>query len=68
MIKLKSPTYENLLKVSANHSDALVIGSNNISKKLNKFLEAYKNPILDFNELDSLDEPYLEFCENLFSK
>lgn len=65
---LKSPTYENLLKVSANHSDALVIGSNNISKKLKKFLEAYKNPILDFNELDSLDEPYLEFCENLFSK
>ena len=66
--ELKNPTYENLLKVSANHSDALVIGSNNISKKLKKFLEAYKNPILDFNELDSLDEPYLEFCENLFSK
>ena len=63
---LKDPTYENLMKVAIDSSDGIIIGSENISPKINDYLKKYKNPLLEFQPLDSFTDPYLEFYNNLF--
>ena len=64
---LKDPTYENLMKIAMNSSDGVIVGSENVSKKINKFLSNYKKPVLDYHSLDSFSDPYLEFYNNLIS-
>ena len=64
---LKDPTYENLMKVAIDSSDGIILGSENISPKINDYLKKYKKPLLDFQPLDSFSEPYMEFYNNLFS-
>ena len=64
---LANPTYENLMKIAINSSDAVIKGSENISSELNDYLKSFKNPILEYHPKDSFDEPYLEFCNNLLS-
>ena len=64
---LKDPSYENLMKVAIDSSDGIILGSENISPKINDYLKKYKNPLLDFQPLDSFSEPYIEFYNNLFS-
>ena len=63
---LKDPTYENLMKVAIDSSDGIIIGSENISPKIDDYLKKYKNPLLKFQPLDSFTDPYLEFYNNLF--
>jgi len=64
---LKDPTYENLMKIAMNSSDGVIVGSESVSKKINKFLSNYKKPVLDYHSLDSFSDPYLEFYNNLIS-
>ena len=65
--ELKNPTYENLMKIAINSSDAIILGSENISKDILDYLGNFKYPILDFQQLDSFADPYLEFYNNLLS-
>jgi len=64
---LSDPTYENLMKVAIDSSDAIIKGSENISSEITNYLKNYKNPILEFQPTDSFSEPYMEFYENLLS-
>ena len=64
---LVDPTYENLMKVAIDSSDAVIKGSENISPKINEFLKKYKKPILGFKTTDSFTEPYIDFYNNLLS-
>ena len=65
--ELGNPTYENLMKVAIDSSDAIIKGSENISSEINNYLKNYKNPILEFQPTDSFSEAYTEFYENLLS-
>ncbi|MFD1161627.1 glycogen/starch synthase [Hwangdonia seohaensis] len=58
---LKDPSYNNLMKVAIDNSDALIIGSENIPKDLNTYLEASDKPILEFKSKDEFGEAYTEF-------
>ncbi len=65
--ELSKPTYENLMKVAIDSSDAVIKGSENISSGINEYLKKYKKPILDFQPIDSFAEPYMDFYNNLLS-
>jgi starch synthase len=40
---LETPDYENLMKTAINHSDAVIIASEDLSSGLTKFIESSKN-------------------------
>jgi len=58
---LEKPSYNNLMKVAIDHSDALIIGSQDIPEELENYLEASEKPVLDFKEKDEFAEAYTEF-------
>jgi starch synthase len=62
--ELKSPTYENLLKASIKHSDALVIASDELSSSLTKYIESSKKPFLPFATKEKFNEGYTNFLKN----
>ena len=64
---LVNPTYENLMKIAIDSSDAIIKGSENISSEINDYLKNYKKPILDYQPTDSFAEPYMEFYDKILS-
>ncbi|WP_055434673.1 glycogen/starch synthase [Lacinutrix algicola] len=58
---LEKPTYNNLMKVAIDNSDALIIGSNEIPKELEDYLAKTDKPVLDFKEKDEFAEAYTTF-------
>ncbi len=64
---LGNPTYENLMKIAIDSSNAIIKGSENISSEINDYLKNYKNPILDYQPIDSFAEPYIEFYDKILS-
>ena len=65
--ELGNPSYENLMKVAIDSSDAIIKGSENISGEINDYLKKYKNPVLEFQSPDSFSEPYMDFYNKLLS-
>jgi starch synthase len=61
---LVSPTYENLMKVSIMHSDAIVAGSEVLSPTLTKFIESSNKPFLPFASKETIKEVYTSFIKN----
>jgi starch synthase len=49
------------MKIAIDHSDALIIGSEEIPEELNKHLKDSKKPVLDFKSKDEFGEAYVEF-------
>ena len=64
---LGNPTYENLMKIAIDSSDAIIKGSENISSEINDYLKNYKKPILDYKPTESFAEPYMEFYDKILS-
>ena len=58
---LKEPTYNNLMKIAIDHSDALIIGSEEIPDELSKHLKDSKKPVLDYKPKDEFAEAYMDF-------
>ena len=65
--ELSNPTYENLMKVAIDSSDAVIKGSENISSEINGYIKKIKKPVLEFQPADSFAEPYMDFYNNLLS-
>jgi starch synthase len=61
---LENPDYENILKASILHSDAVIIASENVSESLTKFIESSQKPFLSFVPKDKFAEAYTEFYKN----
>lgn len=59
--ELESPSYENILKTAILHSDAVVIGTDNLSTSLTKFIETSKIPFLPFAPKDKMADVYTNF-------
>jgi starch synthase len=62
--ELDDPTFENIMMASINHSDGVVIASENITPNLTKFIEASKIPLLPFAPKEKYAEAYTEFYKN----
>ncbi|MGJ8734848.1 MAG: glycogen/starch synthase, partial [Cellulophaga sp.] len=58
---LEEPTYNNLMKVAIDYSDALIVGSESIPEDLKSYLEASNKPVLEHKNKDEFGEAYTTF-------
>lgn len=61
---LETPTYNNIMKVAIDYSDAIIKGSSELPKELEDYIEASKKPFLDYFSPEDFAEPYSEFYNN----
>jgi starch synthase len=64
ILDLETPSYENIIKASIIHSDALIIASDNLSSSLTKFIESSGKPFLSFTPKDKFAEAYTAFYKS----
>ena len=62
---LENPDYENIIKATITHSDAVIIATENLSPSLTKFIESSEKPFLPFTPKDKFAEVYTNFYKNL---
>ena len=60
---LKNPTFENVMKIAINNSDAVIVGSEDISEELQTFLKAQDKPVLSFQQKEDMEREYLDFYQ-----
>ena len=58
---LVSPTYNNLLKVAVDFSDAVILASEEISEDLNEYITNLQKPLLPYVPLQEFEEAYANF-------
>ena len=65
ILDLESPDYENIIKATIKHSDAVIIASENVSSSLTKFIESSGKPFLPFTPKEKFAEAYTTFYKNV---
>jgi starch synthase len=60
---LYNPTFENVMKIAIDNSDAVIIGSEDISEELEKHIEGLDKPFLSFQKMEDMEREYLEFYQ-----
>jgi starch synthase len=58
---LEEATYENIIKVTVDHSDAVIIASEGVSPSLTQFIESSGKPFLPFAPKEKFAEAYSNF-------
>jgi len=58
---LETPSYNNIMKVAVNYSDAIIIGSQDIPEELQTYVKNCEKPVLEYQEPDTFAEAYTEF-------
>ena len=58
---LETPDYNNLLKVAANHSDAVILAAEDLSKDLTDHITNLKKPMLPYVPIQGFEEAYANF-------
>ena len=61
---LAVPNFENIMKASILHSDAVIVASEEVSPSLTKFIETSGKPFLPFVPKDKFAEAYTAFYKN----
>jgi starch synthase len=64
ILDLEVPDYENIIKATVKHSDAVIIASDNLSPSLTKFIESSGKPFLPFQSKEVFAEAYTNFYNN----
>jgi starch synthase len=64
ILDLETPNYENIIKATIQHSDGVIIASENVSSSLTKFIESSGKPFLPFTPKDKFAEAYTLFYKN----
>lgn len=62
---LENPNYENLIKASIAHSDAVIIASENLSPSLTKYIESSGKPFLSFASKEEFASAYTSFYKKM---
>jgi len=65
--ELELPNYENLIIAAVNHSDGVIVASQNITPSLTKFIESSGKPFLPFTSKDNFSEAYTNFYKALLT-
>lgn len=68
IVDLAIPDYENIIRTTVMHSDAVIIASENLSPSLTKFIESSGKPFLPFTPKDKFAEAYTDFYKNTVLK
>jgi starch synthase len=58
---LESPTYNNLLKVAVDFSDAIILAAEEISEDLSEYITNLQKPLLPYVPLQEFEEAYSNF-------
>ncbi len=58
---LEDPTFVNLMKTAADHSDALIQGSEEIPEELSDYINKLKKPMLPYKNREEFSSAYQEF-------
>lgn len=58
---LEKPSYNNIMKVAINYSDALIVGSKEIPEELQTYLKNIEKPVLEYQDQDAFAGAYTEF-------
>ena len=61
---LEKPSYENLMKLTIDHSDAVIVGSEELPSDLTKYIESSGKPFLPFANKEEVQEKYTSFLKN----
>ncbi len=61
---LKSPDYTNLIKVAVDHSDAVIIASEELPKELQEYISNQEKPVLPYVQINEFEEAYMNFYNN----
>ena len=64
VVDLELPNYENIIKATINHSDAVIIASDKLSPSLTQYIESSGKPFLPFASKDAFAEAYTNFYKN----
>lgn len=60
---LETPNYENLMKVAIDHSDAIIISSEQIPENLEDYLSKVDQPVLSYQRPTDFADAYEEFYQ-----
>jgi len=60
---LAEPTYNNVMKVAIDNSDAIIIASEEIPTELSNHLKTIPQPVLEYKEVDEFAEAYQAFYQ-----
>ena len=61
---LKEPTYENMMKIAIDNSDAVIIGSEELPAELQKYIKGLEKPVLKFHKIEDIETAYLDFYQS----
>lgn len=61
--ELDEPNYVNLMKIAIKNSDAVIVGSQEIPKELEDYLNTIDKPLLKYHNLENFSQSYLDFCQ-----
>lgn len=61
---LSTPDYNNLLKVAVDHSDAVILATEEVADDLKNHIEGLQKPILPYVSLQETEEAYSNFYQN----
>ena len=62
---LALPSFENLMKATVDHSDGVIVATDQLSASLTKYIESSGKPFLSFVPKDQFAEAYTRFYERL---
>ncbi|MGL2962836.1 glycogen/starch synthase [Flavobacterium sp. RSB2_4_14] len=65
--ELEVPNYENLITAAVNHSDGIIVASENVTPSLTKYIESSGKPFLPFASKEKFSEAYTNFYKALLS-
>ncbi|GAA4116404.1 glycogen/starch synthase [Aquimarina addita] len=60
---LTNPTYDNVMKVAINNSDAVIVGSQELPEELSSHLKTISQPVLEYKEPDEFADAYQDFYQ-----
>lgn len=64
---LKTPDFVNLSKLAVNFSDGIILGSEEINKDINEYINSIGKPVLPFQDKDSYIESFNNFYDQILN-
>ncbi len=61
---LETPDYFNVMKTAIDYSDAVIVGSNEISSKFETYLKNLEKPVLKYHNKEEFSQAYLDFYQS----
>lgn len=61
---LETPDYFNVMKTAIDHSDAIIVGSNDLSSNFETYLKNLEKPVLKYHNKEEFSQAYLDFYQS----